>query len=78
MPASLLLQSHSEMVVCKVEQHDYVKIPVLHSGNAWECRAGLHEALDDGALQYQTGARWAQAFKGGRVSTAACITVYVP
>jgi hypothetical protein len=34
------------MEVCKVEQHLYMKIAVLHGRNAWKCHVVPHEALD--------------------------------
>jgi transposase len=47
-----------------------MKIAVLCGRNVWECHAELHEALGDCAIPYGTAARWVQAFKTGRVSTA--------
>lgn len=58
------------MEVTKVEQRSYVKIAVLRGRNARECHAELREALGDRALPYRTVARWVEAFKRGRVSTA--------
>ena len=59
----LLLQSHSEMEVFKVEQHLYLKIVILHGKSAWECHAELCEALGDRDIT-----EWVQAFRNGRVS----------
>jgi hypothetical protein len=58
------------MEVTKVEQRSYVKIAVLRVRNARECHAELREALSDRAMPYRTVARWVEAFKWGRVSTA--------
>jgi hypothetical protein len=49
------------MEVTKVEQRSYVKIAVLRGRNARECHAELRD---------RTMARWVEAFKRGRVSTA--------
>jgi hypothetical protein len=54
----------------KDEHCSYVKIAVLRGGNARECHAELREALGDRALPSRTVARWVEAFKRGRVSTA--------
>jgi hypothetical protein len=52
-----------------------VKIADLHSRNAWEYHAELHEELDYHALPYQTVAQGVQAFKDATVSTMTCIPV---
>lgn len=57
----LYWQFHSEMEVCKVEQHSYVKVAVVCSGNAWVCQVELRETLGDHPLLYCTIARLAQA-----------------
>ena len=49
-PTLLLLQSHSEIEVFKVEHHLYLEVPVLHGRSAWKCHAERCEALDDHAL----------------------------
>jgi len=38
--------------------------------NAWESHAHMHKALSDSTLAYWTAARWLQAFRSGRISTA--------
>jgi hypothetical protein len=63
-PNLLLLQSHSEMEVFKVEQHLYPKIAVHNGRSAWECYAELCEALGDHGLT-----AWVHAFRSGRVSS---------
>jgi hypothetical protein len=50
MPNLLLLQSCSEIEVSKVEERMYLKTAVFCRGNAQECHAQLHEALDDDVL----------------------------
>ena len=47
-----------------------MKILVLQGRNAMECHSELTEALGNHALPYRTVARWAAAFKLGRVASA--------
>jgi hypothetical protein len=61
---------HSQMEVPIVEQCWFVKVAVLQNINAQEWHAELCEALGDIALLWWTVARWVQAFKSGRMSTA--------
>jgi len=42
---SLHWPSQSEIEMCKVEQHLYVKTASCHGRNAWKFQAGLQEAM---------------------------------
>ncbi|GFV99220.1 uncharacterized protein TNCV_1511931 [Trichonephila clavipes] len=58
------------MEVTRVEQHAYIKIPILREKNAMECHSELVEALGNNALPYRTVARWVGKFQQGPVSTS--------
>ena len=57
------------MEVTRQEQPSYVKITKMQGRNAKECQSKLTEALRNRALPYRT-ARWAAAFRRGRVANA--------